>query len=146
MYALAARKMPRASFGSVTGATGQEVACTGACYAGKFGNVTEGTSTSSACSECGPGSFVPTPAATECEDCPRGQFGNTTGQAIQLFVCPHRCPPGKFGPSAGAASVTDACADCPAGSFNPTPGGLSEDACFPCPHGTIAATPHASHV
>ena len=65
---------------------------------------------------------------TECNPCPAGSFGNTSG-ASSLAAC-IRCPIGRFSDS--SSSKTTACTPCPLGKYQDERG---ETACKSCKEG-----------
>eukprot|EP00937_MAST-01D_sp_MAST-1D-sp2_P001733 g1733.t1 len=142
-------------------------ACT-RCAAGQFqsqggqsgcvkcpsGKTTEQTGASSknmcacrAAACCFPGTFLASPSATECDDCPAGQFQDESGRS-ECKGCPSGkyqrsggqmscdfCPAGSRGTEpaavANATSPEEGCELCTAGRFQPREGMPSCEACPP---------------
>jgi len=122
-------------YSTAVGATASGV-CT-ACAAGMY-SPDAGASTAAACVNCPSGSFATLPGTSSCTLCLVGFYGTGAGKLDAASGC-SACPPGTFGPSAGAGSI-DGCQGCPVGTYSL--GGQS--ACTACPEGTFSPTLNAT--
>ena len=116
----------RASYTSSNGS----VNCASQCAPGTYGFTTGGASASQACTTCSAGKFTDYFGATFCDPCPPGRFGPSAGANSVTSCLP--CPPGTLNPFSGAATLDD-CGGCSPGSFSSSPGSAR---CTPCPAGT----------
>jgi sugar lactone lactonase YvrE len=122
--------------GTYTGLPGQ-ASCTSTCPVGYIGTTAGGTSLSTACAACSPGTYSAFTGSLRCTACPPGQYAEQPGSTF----C-EDCPSGTFSNTPAATSILS-CIPCAAGSYNPAPGQTSSG-CIPCSPGTASSTAGAS--
>jgi len=127
-------------------------ACSDICPIGHFCG--EGTADPTPCAK---GTFMPllgASLASDCLNCPRGQYQSNSGQA-KCIDCSH----GTYSSETGSAAC-EPCQSggycvvgedgsmtrqvCPAGTYNPENASSSVDSCLRCPAGTASSDPGAT--
>ena len=106
------------------------------CDPGKYRLVDEQGNYS--CVVCSPGKFTNLRNQAACKPCEQGRFAPKSETVICLL-----CARGKHGifHPAGAASLTEGCADCPRGTFSDVDGLFSVFNCTDCVAGFWSADP-----
>ena len=134
---MAASMCPIGRYGNITGQTSVMEACPSQCSPGKFG-IPGKSSKQEACFSCPGGQFCPGNGSKIA--CPLGTFGDLPNQSTAMFACTGRCPPGKYGSSAGQTKEEGACLPCTRGTFgNGTGWGFFGRCESQCPSGKFGA-------